>query len=225
MSARLPARLFGAIALACLAASARPSAAAVTLRSADITTENYSYFAGPIFSNPLPVLDNTHTVTGPNPFPNDAKNFAGVTEDGLQVLVNLTGSASYAQGNFVNTGSTLQHFRVVFDLDAPAPFTFRPTSDVFSFGLMPTLQAQGQPPVALGARWDTDTTGTLPAGHYTFAGDIDARNALPPGRFSSVTLNFRDVKLTVAPEPAALPLLGAALLLLRRRPRRGPEPR
>src|SRR4051812_1646128 len=76
MSARLPARLFGAIALACLAASARPSAAAVTLRSADITTENYSYFAGPIFSNPLPVLDNTHTVTGPNPFPNDAKNSA-----------------------------------------------------------------------------------------------------------------------------------------------------
>src|SRR3954462_1525132 len=128
-------RSFAAMTLACviafLSASAQPAAASVTLRSADVTTEYFSYSAGPVGSNPLPVLDNTHTVTGPNPFPNDAKNFAGVTEDGLQVLVNLTGSASYSQGNFVNTGSTLQHFRVVFDLDAPAPFTFRPTSDVF----------------------------------------------------------------------------------------------
>src|SRR5205085_9280021 len=47
----------------------------------------------------------------------------------------------------------------------------------------------------------------------------------PPLRFASVTLNVQDVKLTVAPEPAALPPLGAALLLLRRRPRRALEPR
>src|SRR5947207_4827638 len=95
-------RSFAAMALACviafLSASAQPAAASVTLRSADVTTEYFSYSAGPVGSNPLPVLDNTHTVTGPNPFPNDTKNFATVTDDGLHVLINLTSQASHSLG-------------------------------------------------------------------------------------------------------------------------------
>src|SRR4051812_44039980 len=96
-------RFFAAVALACvtiLAATwARPAAAAVTLRSAEITREAKPLSAGPIPIPPDSPRQISDTVTGPSPFPNDADNFARVGAEGLSVGADGTGTFRHSIGN------------------------------------------------------------------------------------------------------------------------------
>jgi hypothetical protein len=203
----MSARLFTAVVFTGAATFAGPAAAAVNLVSADITQETWS-------------TGSPRTVTGPSPFPNDTQNFAGVGEDGLNTVVNLTGRFSHAVGNFLNESYTNQQFRIVFQLDEPEPFTFKATSDVYARGLTQiTLQAEGQPPVPFNPFFDT--TGTLAAGLYTYSGAINGSGGLgyTGDRFFSNSVSFRDMRLTVVPEPGALALLGAGTVLVLRRRR------
>ena len=71
------------------------------LRAADITEESESSSQGPILSDPMPPPEVRHSVYGPNAFPNDARNFAGVGPDGLTVLTNLIASMHFVTGNFI----------------------------------------------------------------------------------------------------------------------------
>jgi hypothetical protein len=108
----------------------------------------------------------------------------------------------------------------VFRLDDPEPYTFRPTSDVYARGIAQiALQAEGQPPVSFNPFFDS--AGTLPAGLYTYSGTINGSGGLgySGGRFFSNSISFRDMRLTVVPEPGALGLLGAGMLLALRRTR------
>jgi hypothetical protein len=172
----------------------------------------------------------SHYVSGPNPFPNDARNFAGIGPDGLTVLTNLFASMHFDTGNFIVHEYIDQRFRVVFELDAPAPFhfTMKPGNINYDLTLLPTLQAEGQPPVTLvDPRTQTDfitwnTSGTLPTGIYTYSGNLNEsqRPGGGSGQHRSERVSYLDMKLTVAPEPATLALLGAAALLPLRRPRR-----
>jgi hypothetical protein len=223
-------RLRMAIALACvtallLTASARTAGAAATLRSADLSGEDWSLYQGhlpPGTPNP-----SHHTFFGPNPFPNDDRNSATSGPDGLRVVVNLHGQLSHDQVGpplqpFLSEGYTNQRFRVVFDVEEPSPFSYHRTyvsaADAVA---QPTLQAEGLPPVTLNPTGDT--TGTLPAGRYTFTGFIDEGSRLPNIQFLpfyAESINFQDLTLTVVPEPVALPMIGLGVLSLCRGPRR-----
>ena len=197
-----------------LAAPAGSAVAAVTLQSAQLTSGSGHNYQS-VFSPP----DYQPTTYGPPvPFPNDALNFAGVGPDGLQVKVNRLARASYHLGNSLVQTWTAEKFEVVFRLDEPTPLTFHR-----SFGgtddsiAVLTLQAQGQPPVA-GLPLIGDRSGILPAGLYTFSGVMDYEGFGGAGaRDISVLAGFSDLRLTVAPEPGALGLLAAPMLLLRRR--------
>lgn len=192
---------------------AQHAGAAVVLRSAELSGEtgSASMTAGqPPFVSVTPY--------GPDPFPNDGENFAGVGPDGLRVLVNQVALAS---GNTRLGSATRQWtnraFTVVFETDEPAPFRyFRAIGGTDDSMADTTLQAEGQPPIPL--RFINETTGVLPPGRYTFAGATEFGTSMGPtnGPFT-YRATFNDVTLTVAPEPAALPLLAASCLCLRRR--------
>src|SRR5437762_3465805 len=125
-------RLRTAIALASvtallLTASARTTGAAVTLRSADLSGEDWSLYQGhlpPGTPNP-----SHHTFFGPDPFPNDDRNSAVTGPDGLRVVVNRYGQLYHNQVGppvqpFLSEAYTNQRFRVVFDVDEASPFTY-----------------------------------------------------------------------------------------------------
>jgi hypothetical protein len=197
---------------------ARGIEAGVMLQSTEVTRETKHLTAGPIGGNPDPP-QTSHEVVGPNPFPNDGDNFARVGPDGLTVGVDLTGRFSHAIGNYLNDGATDYRFRVTFDVDEPALFTYSQRFTVISSDRdEPTfLQREGDAPVRLlysGA-------GTLTPGRYTFSGATPNLVAMVgssiPDRFYSFNVSFADVRLNVAPEPAALMLVATPLLMLRRR--------
>ena len=93
----------------------------------------------------------------------------------------------------------------------------KPGNIDYDLTLLPTLQAEGQPAVTLvDPRTQTDyftwnTSGTLPAGVYIYSGNLNESQRLGGGndRYRSEVVSYLDMKLTVAPEPAALALLGA----------------
>jgi MYXO-CTERM domain-containing protein len=179
--------------------------AAVTLQSAQLTSGGGSGVGQTGYGAPVP-------------FPNDASNSARVGPDGLAVTVNRVANAHHHLGNQLVDTWTAEKFAVVFRLDEPEPFTFR-RSQVFGddyLGVI-TLQAEGQPPVSSLPLFG-QANGVLPAGLYTFSGVFDYHGQLPSGPGDvSLTGGLMNVGLTVAPEPAALPLLALAGLCLRRR--------
>jgi hypothetical protein len=221
-------RLFAAIALACVmilsATAARPAAAAVTLRSAEITREAKTLSAGPIPITPDTPRQISDTVTGPDPFPNDADNFARVGAEGLSVGADGRGTFSHAIGNFLNESASDYRFRVVFDLDEPARFSYSQavggpgSGQGIFFDGDARLQRDDDPPLLL----FQSGSGTLAPGRYTFSGDTNLVPAIGSARldrFFAENIAYSDVRLTVAPEPTALSLLllGGALLCRRRR--------
>jgi hypothetical protein len=166
---------------------------------------------------PIPVQETRY---GPIPFPNDAQNFAGFTADGLKVLVNRPGSYS---GN-THLGTYLRYwnqhsFKVVFDLDEPAAYTYHASRGAnTAFVALVSLAAEGQREIP--ALLQGDASGVLPPGRYTFQGGSGVAGYEPPnGPFSSVS-NLTDMWLTVAPEPSSLSVVAVSLALIARRPRR-----
>ena len=189
--------------------------AAGVLRSAEMRGETGATQFAP--GSPLYV---SITPYGPEPFPNDLQNFAGFTPDGLKVTVNRTGSLSGHTGLLGATRQWTSHsFTVQFELDEAAPFSYvRGIGSSDDLTIRPTLQAEGQSPVPL-VLWG-NMTGVLPAGRYTFSGAAVAGGAEVD--FFSYRAGFTGMTLTVAPEPAALSLVAALPLILRRRNRRLP---
>jgi hypothetical protein len=199
-------------------ATAGTARAALTVRSATVSGESGSswFFAGSGGGG-------DRYPYGPEPFPNDDRNFARVGPDGLRVLFNRTATFSGNTHIGSMTRSWSEHgFNVVFDIDEPSAFTFhRPFTGDFSYP-MPVLQAVGQPPVSLSI-FDTPTTGVLPPGRYGYSlmTNLHQGGGPPNGPFS-FRADYRDMLLTVAPEPAALTLLIAPLVWMcgRRSPRK-----
>jgi hypothetical protein len=204
-----------AVALSLLLVTAIPARAVVSLELADITHSRGSQS----FFPPGPGTSESSSTT--DPFPNDAKNYARVGPNGLEVLVNLEGIGSASQGNGFSRSWNDYAFKVVFDVDAASPFTFHRTLGFTNDEVnRPILQADGHPAVPL--TLFGDTTGVLEPGHYTFSGETRTSFVSPPAQGGSFTdiQAFNDTRLTVLPEPGALSLLAlAALLPLRRRHR------
>ena len=140
--------------------------------------------------------------------------------EGLTVGVDGKGTFNHAVGNFLNDDASDYRFRVVFDVDEPSPYTYSQanTAQQITFDANALLQRDGDAPVSL----LYSGSGTLAPGRYTFSGNTDlvrmvGMSGLP--RVYITTINFGDVRLTVAPEPSALSLLlvGGPLLCRRRR--------
>jgi hypothetical protein len=211
-----------ALSAVALVATARPAAGAVTLLSAEMASGN-GFKLGPL--SPPPQQQST-TFSAPVAFPNDAQNIARVGPEGLQVLVNRTATDNHHPiGNLTGDTWTAEKFTVVFRLDEAAPFTYHrqvgPPDDPIASA---TLQAEGQPAITLPPIIG-DVSGMLPAGLYTFSGLMDYEQHLPTipanGTFSG---GFTNLRLTVAPEPGAVPLLAVGgLLACRRRGRVTPR--
>jgi hypothetical protein len=110
-------------------------------------------------------------------------------------------------------------FRVVFDVDEPSPFTFHHDApDITGVLRTVTLAPQGGNAVSLPS--SGDTSGVLAPGHYTFTGTMNGGVLVFPGRTGSGTAPLGDLRLNVAPEPAALAPLALFGGLLLRLPRR-----
>ena len=192
------------LALLALSAPARNARAEVVLRSAELTRHSEVVPRG----GPAEVSDTTE------PFPNDAAKFAGVEPEGLRVSVDeLSGSYSSILGNLIISISDDNGFRVVFDVDEPSPFAFHRGYDpVFPDFAAVTLRAEGAATPVVPSFHRGDLAGMLAPGSYTFSA-YTATPAIPGGQRGTATSTIRDVRLTVAPEPAALALLAPALLL------------
>jgi hypothetical protein len=199
-----------------ISALAPSTRAALVLESAQITNsyDGWSYNQG--------VYDRDFGTTT-DPFPNDAQNFAGVGPEGLRVLVNLTGHVSDVNGLSLKSHAWNDYsFSVVFDIDQAYPFTFHRVygEGLYEFPPGASLQREGSQPIAL--PMVGDVTGTLEPGHYTFSGathfrDVTQQSSI--GQRYAYSGAFKDTRLTVLPEPAALSLLALPLLCLRRRRR------
>jgi len=211
--------LLASLVAGCVFATVTATRGAVTLVSANITRESKGTIA---VSAGVPAPETRyHEIVGPNPFPDDANNFARVGSEGLTVGVDLKGTFSHAVGLNVIEDVNDYRFQVVFDVDQPAPFTFSRahTSGPFDVDGPMSLRLDGQPPVQL---YFNSDTGTLAPGRYTFSGDTDllrlmGASGLP--RFYNQNNNFAGVRLTVLPEPSLGVALAGGLLILCR-PRR-----
>jgi hypothetical protein len=210
MPLRYPILLLSFLALYAPAGSAR---AAVILQSAELTTRHVLVPIGA----PEEVTDTA------GPFPNDASRFAGVESGVLRVSVDqLFGSSSFILRLSDNILSITDNsgFGVVFDVDEPSPFTYHRGSPAPAPGWV-ILRAVGGTGAPVLPSQPGDFTGVLAPGQYTFTANTGVPRLEGPQR-TTVTSTIRDVRLTVAPEPAALaPLAPAALVLClcrRRRP-------
>ena len=176
----------------------------MTLDSAELTGQS----AIQPYGGDLQVTQTT------NPFPNDSQKFAGVGPDGLRVAVdNLAGSFDNIFGNLITREWADQGFRVVFDLDQPAPFTYHRGPDM-NIGSV-ALHQEGQSQPVFFAFAQGDLTGTLAPGHYTFSADTLVRFWGAADVRGSGRANISNVELNVlVPEPAVLAslALGACLL-------------
>jgi hypothetical protein len=196
-----------------LFAVASNAPAAVMLYSAELTHQTGEML------NPGGIL--VPTDLPPTPFPNDDDASAVLGSDAMRVAVdNLEGTYHSEILDRTYGGWDDHGFRVVFDVDAPAPFTYHrlnPNNPNFDLTRV-TLAADGQPAQALPQQGDL--AGVLPAGHYTFTGTPSAKDYVYPGYYNGGTVALGSIRLAVFPEPAALAALGAAPLLLARRRRR-----
>jgi hypothetical protein len=122
----------------------------------------------------------------------------------------------------VSESWSARKFAVQFDLDEPAAYTYtRAITETYLTAVSLKLQAEGQEPIA-GFSLFGEKSGVLPAGHYTFSGVADFQPFSPYGgtdRFVTLWGGY-EVVLTVAPEPATLPVLGG-LMVFALRLRRG----
>jgi hypothetical protein len=151
------------------------------------------------------------TYTPAVPFPNDAQNFAGVGPEGLRVVATKSAFYTRSQGNSLSESWTAHKFNVQFDLDEPASYTYsRSIVDTDDSVAVINLQADGQPPIAVLPLFG-ERSGVLPAGHYTFSGGIEINGAAGSGQFATARGGYA-LSLTVAPEPAVLPILGGMML-------------
>jgi hypothetical protein len=197
----------------CVCAAGTGARGAVTLVSAELTRESKG--TTKVSAGSPPPETRYHEIIGPDPFPNDANNFASVGPEGLTVGVDLQGTFSHAVGLNVIEDVNDYRFQVVFDVDHPAPFTFSRahTSGPFDVDGPMSLRLDGQPPVQL---FYSDA-GTLAPGRYTFSGDTDllrlmGASGLP--RSYNQNNNFAGVRLTVLPEPSLGVALAGGLLIL-----------
>ena len=195
-----------------------PLAAAVLILTAanqvpaEVSLQSAEYSTGRGFLN-IPRADpgsgtSQPTTFGPwTSFPNDQSNFAGIGPNGLNVLVNQTATFSHHSGNTYIDDWTAERFRISFTLDEPAQYTYQRSlsggddsiGEVRLGNLVMPLFGQ--------------TSGISPAGQYTLSGTIDFQSYSPtegPDVFRSAS--FRDIRFTVAPEPATLAV--AAVMLL-----------
>jgi hypothetical protein len=161
-------------------------------------------------------LTTLHDVTtsAPDfgPFNYTAANYGSITSSISQTVMSAQGSANCQQSNetltqIVNNNSE-SVYQVVFDLTTPTGFML--TWSEFELGATANVTLTG-PSGAIAAPAGT-TTGTLPAGQYTFRA-LAQDPGLPFGANSSY-----NATLTL-PEPGSLSLVGSGLcgLLTRRR--------
>jgi hypothetical protein len=207
MLPRHPILLLTFLAMSALGGSAR---AAVVLRSAELTTHYVRVLSGA----PAEVTDTA------DPFPNDAAKFAGVDADGLRVSADqLSGWSSYILRDGIVSITYNSGLHVVFDVDEPSPFTFHRGSPTPAPGWVYLRAVGGTGVPVVPPSQPGDFTGVLAPGQYTFTASTGVPPLEGPQR-TTVAGTIRDVRLTVAAEPAAPALLAPAALALclRRRP-------
>jgi hypothetical protein len=207
----------GAAAAVCFIVSITSTAGAtVVLRSAEMADGSGGRYQ-PGFGQGGGGFFNPTTYSPAVPFPNDARNSAAIGSEGLRVVANNAAYFTHSLGNSLSEGWSAHKFQVLFDLDEPAAYTYtRQIANTDDWVGVMTLQADGQPPIT-GLPLFGEKSGMLPAGHYTFSGVADGQNMGPgSGQFFTGWGGYSLV-LTVAPEPAALPLLGGLMLLTLRR--------
>jgi hypothetical protein len=204
----MPRYALGILGLLTASLSPANARADVVLRSAEITHDS-----DVVETNGT--RTTTHTADA---FPNDAGKFAGFGPGGFEVRVDqLTGRYANVAGNLVRTSLDESGFAVVFDVDAPTPFTYHrgTVPGTVDVGWVSLSNEGGDVFNRFAVR---DFSGVLAPGHYAFSGFTAAGTVLPPPRFTA-TSTIGDIRLAVVPEPTGLLAAAGLLMCLGRRPR------